>query len=140
MSPIGELLVRQPGRGDDVAEERRAGRRLSCGLVLHRPLDRHVDLAAVALLDVVLRRHALVQRDHEHVERHADRDDESCPLSVRFTKQNARIEHVGQQQDREPDVVDPVLREVDELERDLDRPARANSSHSMRKLDADPDG
>ena len=75
MSPIENCWFGKPGA---VMTSPRNGEQVVVFLraVLHRALDRHVHLAAVALVHVVLRRHALVQRDHEHVERDADRDDE----------------------------------------------------------------
>ena len=74
MSPIENCWFGKSGRGDHVAEEAEQVVVL-LRTVLHRLLDRDVHLPAVALAHVVLRGHALVQRDHEHVERHTDGDE-----------------------------------------------------------------
>ncbi len=89
MSPIENCWLGNPGRGDHVAEEHEQVVVL-LRTVLHRLLDRDVHLASVALAHVVLRRHALVQRDHEHVECHTD-PDERHAAHRRFTTQNPRI-------------------------------------------------
>ena len=43
------------------------------------------------------------------------------PLTLRFTKQNPKTIAYDSEQDPDADVFDPIVREVDELERDLDR-------------------
>ncbi len=100
--------------------------------VLHRLLDRHVHLAAVALAHVVLRRHPLVQRDDEHVERDAHRDERHA-LDLAVHEAEPEDHRVRQEQDPDADVFDPVLREVDELERDLDRQRRPTTARARVK-------
>ena len=90
-----------PRNGEQVVVLLRAGASPS--------LDRDVHFATVALCDVVLRRHALpFSAITSTLSATPSRDDESSRCTVRFTKQNARIEHVGREQDREAEVVDPV--------------------------------
>ena len=109
MSPIENCWFGKSGQRDHVPEESEQVVVFQ-RTVLDRLLDRDVDLPSVALVHVVLRRHALVRDDDEHVERHADGDEHHA---LHLPVQDAEPEDgdVRQQQDREPDVVDPVLRE-----------------------------
>ena len=126
-----ELLVREPRRGDHVTEEREQVVVL-LRTVLHGLLDRHVHLAAVALAHVVLGRHALVQRDDEHVERDADRDDRhAAHRAVHEAEPEDR--HVGGEQDREAEIARSGPSGTSRPRARSGWPGRRSSSHSSRK-------
>ncbi len=78
-----------------------------------------------------------VQRDHEHVQPYSDRDDVH-PTHAPVQEAEGEDEDVGRQQDREAEVVDPCLREVDQLERNLDDQSDEQQPERVQVDAADP--